>query len=339
MKTSSEKKELSKNNNSDSKSDKNNDLSEIDCKNIIKNSRVLSQLLDRNLNQNFSYYSYLFKRGFLNFAHFDMYDLSYPTEQNKKDVKYYRNTIKKMHPFKIIYNSLISQYISEADLFLSENSFVEVKNAKKKGKFLISTGGVINNYKALKIVDTRKGKSAEYPNSLVGNKNTIFITDLIYNKLKNKNFIVTFSVKQLSNLKITKFLDIKIKKINFKEAIELYAYESVLKNAKSTEYKIYDSGENKIVVMCTSSFRYNNEIKRIYGLPYDELNIEFVIRGDVMAPVSVSGKKIRYLDWLNGIGLEEGNYIAISGKIYRIEEEGFVFTTDGFVIDSIDEFS
>ncbi|ELA48136.1 hypothetical protein VCUG_00374, partial [Vavraia culicis subsp. floridensis] len=284
-----------------------------------------------------SYYNHLFKTVFLNHTYFNLYDISYPSDKLKEDLNYYRNTVKKTTPFKIIYNSLISQYISEAQAFFDENSFVEIETIKTKDHYEMSAGGSANSYKNIKITDIKKCKPVEYSNSFIGNQNTIFITDQMYNKLKNKNFVINFTVKELSHLKITKFVDMKAKRLNYREAVELYAYEQLSQDVKGNEYRIYESKSQKIVIMCKSSFKYYNKTKRIYGTPDDASSAEFVLQDDVITPVDVLGKKRNYLDWLNGFDLAEGDYSAVGGKIYRLESEGFVFSAEGFVIEAVEE--
>lgn len=325
-----------------------NVILDINCNDIktednVKSSNSNLELLDNIFaiydddTYIYSFYNFLFKKTFINHTYLNRYDISYPNENVKDEINYNKNAIKKTIPFKTIYNSLISQYISEAQAFFDENGFSKEKTHSYNAQYKISKGGSINEFRTLKIVETKKSKISDYSNNFFVNKNTIIITDQIYNKLKNKNMVVLFSVKQLSNFKITKFVDLKIRSLNFEEAIELFAYERIKQTVGSSEFKVYESAENKIVIICSSSFIYNNEVKRIYGLPDEKNNVQFVLHDEILLPVNIVGKRKKYLNWLNGIDLDEGEYVCTNGKIYKVNNEGFMFSANGFVLNNLKE--
>lgn len=284
-----------------------------------------------------SFYKDLFSHVFQGKTHFDLNNIAYTSIQMKDNIFFIKNAIKKTHPFKIIFSSFIAPWISISDVFFSENSFEKIPHKMKKASFVNHKMGEIHNYTKLYITELTRVKTVKYSLSSSTLINNIFITDQIYNKLANNNFVCLFTVKTLSDIQIIKFTDLKILKMNFKDAVELFAYEQISQNIGSPLFYVYKSKNTKIHIQCTSTFNNASKEKRLYSNPDEPANIKFFLSDSELLFADKKGKKLNYLNWLNSIQLDDGNYISRNMEIYKYTDEGYIFAVEGFVFESIRE--
>lgn len=295
-----------------------------------------------------SYFTQLFYKNYIDKPYFNFFDIPV-LSKNVSDFRYHKSFLKKAIPFQIIYNSLIIPWLATSEQFFSENSFTlvskkkksyekenkKIKRDKKKKNLEIKILGSVNPIKTLNYIKLKK-TPIEYNDRLISNQDIIFITEQIYSKLGNENFLCNFTVHKASNQTIIKFTDLKLIKINFKDSIELYAYE-LCKNTSPSYYQSCDLGKFKIIMKCSSFFTQNNNIKRIYPCFENVANIRF-LPGNELIVSDYSGKKINNLSFLKKINLNAGNYVIRGKKIYKIGKEGEVFATEGFCLENEKDF-